>query len=113
MSLNLEPINELHRQIQNELKKSMKRIFKYDLKIADYQEIKMPIGAEVLSVQLQDGDLKIWAIVDPEKEVEVRHFEIYGTGHELSNNGPRKFLGTVQQNTYMCMVWHVFEYIGV
>jgi hypothetical protein len=88
----------------------MKRIYKYNLAIIDQQAIMMPPSAEIISAQMQAGELKIWAIVDPSAVESLRHFEVFGTGHPIQNNGPRKFLGTVQMGG---LVFHVFEYIGV
>jgi hypothetical protein len=37
------------------------RVYKYDLKVIDQQIIEMPVGANLLTVQLQHGNLKLWA----------------------------------------------------
>lgn len=75
--------------------------------------IDMPIGAEILSVQTQNGIPCIWALVDPKAEKEVRKFEIFGTGHELecNENIKRKFIGTFQPYLQMNLglVFHMFE----
>ena len=42
----------------------MKRIFKYELIVADHSKLCLPIGARILSVQVQRGTVCLWAIVD-------------------------------------------------
>lgn len=42
-------------------------IWKFKLAITDIQEIKIPEGAELLSVAKQNGNLCLWAMVDPSK----------------------------------------------
>ena len=83
-----------------------KRIFKYDIIIRDDFSISMPIGAEILSVKVQHGIPKLWAIVDDQADKESRAFQIYGTGHVAPENGT--FIDTF----LMCdddLVWHLFE----
>lgn len=82
------------------------KIFKYTLKIVDEQEVEMPKGAIILDVQEQNmGFLSLWAIVDPEAEVEKRKFEVIGTGNEISMK-PREYIATAVCGLY---VWHIFE----
>lgn len=40
----------------------------------------MPEGAEILSAQAQYGSPCIWALVDPKRKPEYRHFSMVGTG---------------------------------
>lgn len=51
----------------------------------------------------------VWALVDPDVEIETRYFEVYGTGHPIPDDGKfRNYIGTCQ---FMqgCLVFHVFE----
>lgn len=88
----------------------MKTIWKFPLTITYQQKIQMPQGAEILVVACQDERPCIWAIVDPVAPVEDRVFQIFGTGHQMSESMgvDRKFLGTA-----FCppSVWHVFEWL--
>jgi hypothetical protein len=45
--------------------------------------LKMPVGAEVLTVQLQQGKPTIWALLDPDARMIQRSFRIVGTGLTL------------------------------
>ena len=86
------------------------RIWKYPLEVVELQEVKMPMGALTLSVQLQAGAPCLWAVVpEDETRMEVRRIAIYGTGspilHELR---PFSFLGTFQYH-HQGLVFHAFE----
>lgn len=90
----------------------MKTIWKFQIeKISDIIKIEMPINAEILTIQMQDDDAMIWAIVEPEKEKEVRYFEIFGTGHNmptLDDTKYRVYIGTFQVYGGK-LVFHLFE----
>jgi hypothetical protein len=90
-----------------------KTIWKYELKIDDLQNVIMPIGAEILSVQMQNETPCLWALVNPdEKDTDARYIETFGTGHPVAYDmgGTREFIGTYQTRG---LVFHVFEYTGV
>lgn len=81
-------------------------IWKYPLKLTDEQIIEMPAGTP-LSVGEQDGQLMLWALVEPDKPMLARRIRIIGTGHPI--DGERvlgSFLGTIQSN--LGLVWHIF-----
>jgi hypothetical protein len=82
----------------------MRTIYKYPLTLAAVQKIEMPLGAELLAVQIQGKQICIWAVVNPEEEENVQTFYIVGTGHPMPE-GRVRFLGTVQDDPF---VWHVF-----
>lgn len=87
----------------------MNSIWKYKIETTDYQEIEMPIGAQILCVQIQHGEPHIWAIVNTGAEKEKRIFQIYGTGNPFSRFGKNLlYIGTYQigQGDF---VFHVFE----
>ena len=69
----------------------------------------MPVGAQLLCVNVQDDRIFVWALVNPEAQKEKRIIEIYGTGH---NMGPaeRKFINTFFVKNAM-YVFHAFEVI--
>lgn len=87
----------------------MDTIFKYVLRVTDYQEIEMPSGAKIIHVHEQINAPCIWALVNTHKKYEVRKFKIHGTGHEidLTNlNYVGSFLLTNQ-----LFVGHLFEIV--
>ena len=88
-------------------------IWKYPLVITDYQLISIPTYGEILSVQVQNNIPCIWALVDPDGEIELRGFEIYGTGHtiQFDMGVDRKYIGTFITHDDN-LVWHLFERIN-
>ena len=89
----------------------MKTIWKFGFDIEDQITIKMPKGAEILSVQTQNGGPQLWALVDDAAiPSEPRRFELYGTGHPF-REGEQKFIGTFQLHGGS-LVFHLFERIG-
>ena len=82
-------------------------IWKYDL-ANPTQEILMPEDARILSVQMQNESLCLWALVDADKPRVCREFQVYSTGHTVQDN-IKDYLGTVQIGS---LVWHVFEVIS-
>ena len=83
----------------------MKTIYKYKLLLDDVQTVEMPVGANILSAQMQNGELCLWAEVDDEKPTEYRSIWIYGTGH-LMDDALVRYISTVQDRSF---VWHVYE----
>lgn len=87
----------------------MKKIYKFELS-APSCAVKMPAGAEVLSVREQCGSICLWAKVDPTAPAEVRHFAGYGTGHSIPDV-PLRFLGTAHLQGG-ALVFHIFEVLA-
>lgn len=71
-----------------------KTIWKFPLRIDDSQVIDAPEGAQPLTVQLQDGDPMLWALVDPEQPRVPLRILMRGTGHNADGLGA--YLGTFQ-----------------
>lgn len=88
----------------------MKRIYKYLVEIQDEQTIYLPIGAQILSVQVQNGKPYIWACVRLDVEIEARRFRLYGTGHNIEGENVLKYLGTFQLLGGR-LVYHLFEVV--
>ncbi len=84
-----------------------KVIWKFDLEAKPEQQIEMPIGAEILSMQMQGDQARLWALVEPEAKKETRTFEVIGTG-QLIPDEDRIFIGTYQVFNGD-LVFHVFE----
>lgn len=90
----------------------MKRIFKYDVPVADHFELELPVGAEILTFQSQKESFYIWAIINDEEGLndEKRYFRLAGTGHDLTEDSPKikKYIGTAQI-AGGGLVFHLFE----
>lgn len=80
----------------------MKTIYKY--RIAS--EIELPKGAEIIRVDYDKyNSACLWAIVETDRPLEVRHFEIFGIGDEIPPS--RIYVGTIHdKGDYF---WHIFE----
>jgi hypothetical protein len=86
-------------------------IYKYPLSMAevDYQEIKMPKGSKILSIQLQDGFPTLWAMVPVSFDSVKRGIRAYPTGHMtflVDIGKPEPFICTLQISGF---VFHFFD----
>lgn len=87
----------------------MKRIYKYPLEIMDVQEVDLPKGAQILSVQAQYGIPNIWALVDDKQtKTEKVIIRIIGTGYQIPDANSLEYIGTVQLINGS-VVFHVFK----
>lgn len=84
-----------------------KKIFKYELDSVTRQTIIMPEGATILSAQVQNGRLCLWASVDPDGGPDHREFVLVGTGDDAPPE-PSKHLATIQVSGGS-VVLHLFE----
>ena len=71
----------------------MKKIFKWVLQAEDRQVLQMPAGATLLSLQVQKEQVCLWALCDPEAELEDRVFIVHGTGFQTPED-PGTYVGT-------------------
>ena len=88
----------------------MKTIWKFPLVVTQEQEINMPRGGEILTVQTQYNGPCVWAIVDPDQPVEPRRLRMFGTGHPFAIDAPHRHIGTFQSHGGS-LIFHVFEVI--
>lgn len=89
----------------------MKTIYKYPIQIEDYLNIEMPKDAQILSIQTQNGELQMWALVDNKSPLVERKFKLVGTGHPIGEDlSTLSYLGTFQLLNYR-IVFHLFEII--
>lgn len=83
-------------------------IWKYPIPVEYDFALTMPRGAIVLSVQVQNGQPCMWALVDScQGDNSDRSFLIVETGHPIDPTGLR-FVGTFQMYQG-AMVFHLFE----
>lgn len=69
----------------------------------------MPKGAEVLTVQVQNGITCIWVLCNPDSPKVNKSFEIFGTGHSINEVKERRYIGTFQLDE---LVYHLFELLS-
>ena len=93
----------------------MKTVWKFPLNINGQSAFDIPIGAKILSIGAQGGELVLWALVDPEAQVkENRRFISLLTGQLYADIDINMILiGTVQFDDDAMpngkFVVHVFE----
>jgi len=80
-------------------------IYKYQLRLTETQTISINSNARLLTVQMQNGVITLWAMVDIKAPKEDRVFYIVGTGSEATYMVDKLYVGTVQANSF---VWHIF-----
>jgi hypothetical protein len=85
------------------------KVYKYAVPIADQFTLKLPEGAEILSVHAQQNTPYFWALVEPTALLEKRHFRLAGTEHPIEESREQlKFIGTVHLHDG-ALVFHLFE----
>lgn len=87
----------------------MRKVFEYALEFTGYIELELPVGAKILHFDIQYGDPRIWVLVDPTAEKEIRKFRFAGTGHPITESDSElDFVGTVMMRNGT-LAWHLFE----
>ena len=84
------------------------RIWKWTLEVTDRQQLLIPEGAKLLTVQIQHGMPQLWALVDENAPIIHRTIAIYGTGNPLPDGDPGQYVGTYQIRGG-ALVFHVFD----
>ena len=86
----------------------MEKIYKYPLELVDFQTVELPVGAKVLYTEVQNEQICLWALINPESPKIDRNVRIFGTGHDVPDTiTERQYYGTVlMQNGQF--VWHIF-----
>ena len=83
-------------------------IWKWPLEITDEQRLMVPAYTEPLCVQVQNGQLCLWAMIREDRTPRVPMLiRIYGTGRPMPDD-PGIYIGTAQTNGG-ALVWHVFD----
>lgn len=81
-------------------------VYKYELQVIDEQQIDLPIGAQILRVDIQHGAPMLWAAIDPMVATERRTIYCIGTGHRF-RGASSEHIGTVQLSGGS-LVFHYF-----
>ena len=88
----------------------MDAIYKFELDVIDNQAVSLPGGAEILSIQEQNGKPCMWAKIDTDAPYETRQFATVGTGNPIPFDESNPFIATYQLQDG-ALVFHVFEII--
>jgi len=91
----------------------MMTIWKFPVPLEPRSSIMMPPGSRVLTAQMQNGKLMLWAVVDAAvKTRDERIFSVVGTGQPELNeiDAFLTYIATVQVGGLIgTLVMHVFE----
>ncbi|AUR82382.1 hypothetical protein NVP1023O_73 [Vibrio phage 1.023.O._10N.222.51.B4] len=85
-----------------------KSVWKFPLKVADEQYIDVPVGAEPLKAEMQNGELCLWMLVQPSSNKVTKKVHVHGTGHNVDD---ALTLGDYVDSFMMhdgALVFHVF-----
>ena len=95
----------------------MKTVYKYQLRLTDEQEIRIPtliendvlvkLSDQVLKIETQRGIPCMWVLVDSDAEKLPRHVFTRGTGHSCDDRRRDEYLGTYQLDNGN-LIFHVF-----
>ncbi len=84
----------------------MKTIYKYRLVQGSFP---LPKGAEILTIQMQNGAPYVWAKINTKAEIDYRVLVVIGTGQAIPDGFEYKYIDTYQDDEF---VWHVFEILS-
>ena len=85
----------------------MKKIWKYEIPIAEEFVLDLPFGADILAVHTQRDKPMIWAMVDSFNSIENRKFSVQATGPEFKEYD-KVYIGTFYL-AQESLVFHLFE----
>jgi hypothetical protein len=78
-------------------------------KFAETKPVPLPVGADILTIDVQHDQVFIWAVVTPGSPMEERHFNFYPTGLEIpSSENMGRYWKTVHLFNGR-LVFHIFE----
>lgn len=86
------------------------KIYKYPIALESQQRVKMPAEAQILTLQMQNGQPCIWALVDENASLVPRTICTYGTGRQMPTEKAEigHYIGTYQLEAG-ALVFHVFD----
>ena len=107
-----QPLLEESKMPEEKDDRPIKRVYKYPLRVDDETWVTMHAGATVLTVQEQNGEPFVWALVDSSSDGKLmvtRRFRLAGTGHPIAWQDNLVYRGTFQLRGGS-LVFHLFEY---
>ena len=87
------------------------KVYKYPLTHEATPTIQIPSGYKILCFAYQADTPTVWALVNPDNDVEDVKFRLFGTGHEIEESpNTLEFIGTAMVGPY---VFHLFRYRNI
>lgn len=89
----------------------MNVVYKYPIVLEEGEcfDLKLPLGAIILDVQLQNGSPVLWALHDVSDSEEVRHIYAVWTGKPFAIIDDTRVLHIKTLIDSHGLVWHIFE----
>lgn len=92
----------------------MKAIHKYVLPMLEESFVDMPSVNTVISAEMQDGWICVWAIVDTNLPMVKKRFNLYKTGQEIKEPIENlKYIGIAKIHVGMDLGMHIFEVLNL
>ena len=92
----------------------MRTIYKYKIEIQDRQIIEMPFHSQILHLEVVDGDVFLWAMVETDNHMVNVEFVTFATGQEIPNYAliKVKYVGTYVTHAKLDLffVGHLFRF---
>lgn len=79
----------------------MKTIYKYKLQFTGEQDVFFPDGADILSLQVQNDEVVLWAVIDTDASSIPAKIRMFGTGEIIPDSLMLKHIGTVQIGSFV------------
>ncbi len=87
-------------------------IFKYQMPVLEQFTMRLPVGAEIIRMEDQDGMFWLWAVIDTNVPDEDRKFWAFKTGGKMPDNVPLKYIGFCRIFVQMELGLYIFEEVA-
>lgn len=84
------------------------QIWKFPIRCEDLNEVSMPVGARLLTVQVQGSAPCLWAEVETCLPKRLRLIHVRGTGHDMDYAAGCPYVGSFQLLAGQ-LVFHVLD----
>ena len=85
-------------------------VFKYQIMLGGYIHLDLPTKAVILDIQIQEGSVVLWAILNTANPMQSRTLYSTMTGVEVDINC--SYLLPIKTLTdFRGLVWHIFEVV--
>ena len=84
------------------------KVYKYPFTHEATPTIELPLGYKILHFAYQHDSPTVWALVNPDNDVENVNFRLFGTGYDIDYSpSALEFIGTAMTGAF---VFHLFRY---
>lgn len=88
----------------------MKTIYKYQIPTARKFDLDLPDDYKILSVQIQNEEPVMWALIDTENRIKKEYFQLILTGSNINNVENLSYIDSFQVSRYDgIFIFHLFK----